>query len=168
MSEASKLAWTGLSAARKRLQMLAEGLRSAASGEVVEKAGAAVQALVDKVAREKIGRHVASGNAAGALTVARSGGLIQLQAPAYLHFHGWWPFRSGMPPFIVKQAAVILARALVGTIKGGGSALALEAGEVVAAADEATAKSAAKKIASAVRREERKLDRATKKREARE
>src|SRR5262249_49853681 len=84
-------------------------LQRAAGGEVIERAAVEVQAQVDAVARDKLGKHQASGDALRDLDVGISGSLVTLTGNSYLRFHGWWPFRAGMPPFILKRAAIILA-----------------------------------------------------------
>jgi len=137
----------GITQARARLERLAQGLREAAGGAVLARAAAKVQAQINAVAKAKTAAHELSGNAASTLTVTAAGGLVQLHAASYLHFHRWWPFRSGvMPPFIVKNASLILARELLAAISAGG-ALGAEAKQLVDDSDAASAKRAAKKKA---------------------
>ena len=119
------MTFAGISKARARLSELVQGLRVAASGAVVQRAAAKVQEQISSVTKAKLSKHVFTGNAQGTATVAAAGGLVQLTAPAYLHFHGWWPFRSGMPPFVVTRAAKIFEAELVAALGGLPSPLAL-------------------------------------------
>lgn len=157
-------AFAGISKARERLQKLADGLRDTG---VLPRAVEKVQALVNKVAHEKTSRHIATGAADASITVTASGGgLIQLASNSYLRFHSWWSFRRGMPPFILKQAAVILARELLTAL---GSAPGGElAREVVEEADADEAKRATKKADRERRKAERAYNRKVKRQEARE
>lgn len=168
MSTASKIAYAGLTAARSRLQALANGLRAAAGGEVVEEAAQEVGGLVRKVASTKLSAHEMSGAAASLTVVDVAGGLVELhgmppcngkqwEGSSYVGTKKWWPFRGGvMPPFILKQAGVIFARKLLAKLgaEAGGDAGDL-AIEVVAAADAAETKALDRKIKSQERRQER-------------
>ena len=111
MSTASQASWTGISAARKRLALLAHGLRS--TPQIVAEAAAEVAERVRHVAAEQLVKHQQSGAAAGSLTVTTSGGLVTATTLRYPGYHKWWSFRRGMPPFMIKQASVILARRLL-------------------------------------------------------
>lgn len=179
MSEASKLAWSGLSAARKRLAELAANLRSAASGSVTAAAAEKVADLVRKVATAKLSAHEESGAAAGLTVVDVSGGLVELHGmpgcngkkwagKSYVSTFGWWPFRRGMPPFILKQAGVIYARELLAAIGGRGHAAGALAEATVDEADASAAKSAAKSVARKQASAQRREDRRIKARESRE
>ncbi len=133
--------------ARAKLQQVVEGLRAAASGEVVERAAAKVRTQIDKVGHKYASAHRLTGAADSGLVTTTSGGLIQLTANRYLSYHSWWPFRSGMPPFVVTRAAKIFAAELQAAISGQASPLAL----ADAAAEESAAAKVAKAVAKAAR-----------------
>ncbi len=118
-----------MGAARRRLAEVTAGLRAAASGAVVERAAAQVQAQIDAVSRAKLAKHTASGAALGALKASRSGGLVQLTAKGYLRYHRWWPFRRGMPPFVTRNATKIFKAAWDAVVMDRTSAPSLERGE---------------------------------------
>lgn len=145
----SRVAFAGLSEARARVARLAEALHRAAGGEVIERATAEIQAQIDAVAADRLGRHRATGDAAGSLDVRISGSLVTLTANSYLRFHGWWPFRRGMPPFILKRAAVILAGALLAVI-GDSDSAARELAQTIV--DEKAASDAKRAAGKATRR----------------
>ncbi len=150
-----KITYPGLQKTRARLQLLADNLRDAAGGEVVAEAAAEVQVIVNRIAGEKAGRHVDSGAAKGSIVVSTSGGLIQLRSVDYLRYHGWWPFRRGMPAFVVKSASIIFANKLLAAI--GGSDEARAAATVLLVEEEAAA---AKRTRVKLQREIDKLARA--------
>ncbi len=135
-----------------RLSSLVAGLRAAASGAVVDRAAAKVQAQIDAVSRAKVTSHELSGHAASVLEVSRLGGLVQVKASAYLHFHRWWPFRSGMPPFVVKRAALIFAAELVAALGGRGKPGGSIADDVLAEGEASAAKGAARKAKTTARK----------------
>lgn len=145
----SRVAFAGLSEARARVARLAEALQRAASGEVVQAAAVKVRAYIERVARDKYGRHQAHGDALRSLVVKTSGALVTLGRNGYTRFHRWDPFRRGMPPFALKKAAQILAAELLsvlGSNDGAGRALALEVIEEQTADEaKATARKAAAK-----------------------
>lgn len=148
MSEASQAAFVGISKARARLQLLADGLGRAASGEVRDAAAAEVQARIDKVQTTFLARHVRSGNARDEGKVTSAGGLIQAVRTDYTRFIPGDPFRRGaFPPFILKQAMLIYSRALLAALRGGSLRHGEEgiAAEVVADAGARAAKAAARK-----------------------
>jgi hypothetical protein len=138
-----------LSAARAKLARLAQGLHRVASGDVIVSAVGKVQAFLDETARKKLRAHIATGEAIGSLAVTDSGSLVLLSASRYLRYHGWWPFRRGMPGFAVKQALRILAAEVLAAVGRDGD-LGKLAGNVTDAANAADGK---------------RLDRAAKKRE---
>lgn len=144
MSTASKIAFEGLSAARSRLQVLVNGLRNAAGGAVVARAAAKVGEQVAAVSKRLLADHIYTGNAQSASLVTVNGGRVDLSAPGYLKYHGWYVFRSGMPPFVVTRAAKIFAAELQAALAGEASPLAL-ADEAVEAAAEAKRQKAAEK-----------------------
>jgi hypothetical protein len=129
------LSYAGITSARKRLARLAEGLREAASGEVVARAVAKIGQQIVAVAEKKTTQHRDTGAARGSVELATTGGLVQLSTVGYLKFHAWWPYRRGMPPFVVKRAALIFARELVNVL--GVAADQTEAAELVSEADDA-------------------------------
>lgn len=138
------MTFTGISAARKRLARLAAGLRDAASGAVLARAAAKVGAQLAAVAEQKTSAHQLSGNARGSIVLTVGGGHVELTTARYLSYHSWWPFRRGMPPFVVKRAVIIFARELLVALGGEVGALGEEAGAVVEEAEEGARKSAAK------------------------
>lgn len=156
----------GISKARQKLAKLAAALRDHAG--VVERAAAKVQAQVDAVSSAKLGSHEASGYAIGNSDATASGGLVLLKSPRYLTYHRWWPFRSGMPPFVVKRAASIFAAELLATLGMGSSEAQVIASEIAADDAASEAKKTARKAEAKQRREDRKIDRLIKAREARE
>ncbi len=179
------MTFTGITQARARLERLAQGLREIAGGAVLARAAAKVKEQVDAVAKRAAGSHIESGAASSSLAVTASGGLVRLSSIGYLKFHAWWPFRRGtMPPFVVKRATLILAREIVAALGGsGGGAAGVEAAGIVDEANAAETEKAVgavkkayakkanaeqRKRDSAQRRTDRKLDAATKKREARD
>ena len=174
----------GIVKARQRLVDLAARLREAASGGVVARAAQAVQAQVDKVAHRIASEHKLTGAADAALVTTSTGALVQLRHIQYLGFHAWWPFRSGMPPFVVSRAARIFKAELEAAVSGQRSPLLLAD---AAAEEKSAAKSraqfkrdiarawrnsaegrAARRAAAKKRAEERAIDRRTKAREDRE
>jgi hypothetical protein len=136
--------YAGLTAARARLQRLADGLREAAGGEVLARATAKMGEQIAAVAEQKTAAHMDTGAARGSVELAVSSGRVQLTTVGYLRYHSWWPFRRGMPGFVVKRAALVLARELVEAIGGDGSALAAEAQAVADDGDAAATKAASK------------------------
>lgn len=153
--------FAGLTAARKRLAELAKGLHAIASGEVVARTVAKVQAQIEEVARKKLAGHVATGAALASLVVRADGSLVLLSANRYLRYHGFWPFRRGMPGFVVKSAAQTFAAEVLAALGGRSGTLGALAESI---ADEQAAGDA-KKREAADRREEARYERATKRRE---
>lgn len=139
----------GITAARARLEEIATKLRAAASGEVVARAAAKIQEQVTAVSQRILTKHVLSGRALGEGTATRLGSLIQLTAPQYITYAlgAEWPFRSGMPPFVVTRALKIFEAELVAATGGQPSPLAL----ADVAASEATAAKFKKDIAKIYR-----------------
>jgi len=127
--------FTGITAARARLARLAADLRAAASGEVIERAAAKIAEQIVAVAEAKTTKHMRTGDARGSVQLTRAGGKIELSTVDYLRFHAWWPFRRGMPPFVVKRASLIFARELVNAL--GVKADGTEAADLVDEADAA-------------------------------
>lgn len=119
---------SGIPAARARLAQLAEGLRAAASGEVVRRAAAKVQAQISAVSQRILSKHVLSGRALTEGNATASGGLIQLSVPEYVGFglRSAWPFRSGMPPFVIARATKIFAAELAAALAGERSPIEVE------------------------------------------
>jgi hypothetical protein len=150
---------SGWGQARARLLALAAGLRDHRG--VVERAAEKVAAQTQVVAAKVLGRHTETGTAAGALVVERRGGLVTLSDLAYVSFHKWWPWRSGMPPFVMRYAAKVFAAELLAAVGRGDSSAQALAAEIVDAAD-------AKEKERATRREERAYERREKAREKRE
>ncbi|HEY8944909.1 MAG TPA: hypothetical protein VIM73_11640 [Polyangiaceae bacterium] len=136
-----KVRATGISAARARLADLVVGLRAATSGEVVERAAAKVQSQIDAVSKRILANHVDTGHAQSEAQTSHSGALIQLTVPTYVGFHEWWPFRSGMPPFVLGNASRIFSAELRAALAGERSPL-IVADEV--AEEKAAEKSRAK------------------------
>lgn len=127
-------------AGRRLLAKLVLNLTAAAAGEVVKRAGQAIQAQISKVATSKLARHEASGHALSVNTTTLSGPLIQLKVPEYVtlsHNRRWFPFYNGMPPFVLKRANLILQAELTAALTGKRSPLLL--------ADEAAEGEATKK-----------------------
>ena len=149
-----KVTYPGLQRARARLQLLADNLRDAAGGEVVSRAAEKVQALISRVAGEKAGRHVDTGAALASIAGTTSGGLIQLRSLGYLRFHRWWPFRRGMPNFVVKYASRVFADELLAAI-GGSAAARASAAQVVIEQETEEATRRAKTLARQVERASR-------------
>lgn len=148
--------FVGISGARARLQTIVNGLRDAAGGEAVARAAAKVQAQIDAVSKSKLTTHKLSGNALAVARPTHSGGLIQLTAPRYVNYHGWWPFRRGMPPFVVKRAAQLFAAELLALVSGKPSKSAvLAAATVLSQADAAASRAAARKAKAAADRVEK-------------
>jgi len=145
----SAVSFQGLSKARAQVAQLAAALRDAPG--VLNRAAVKVQAQVDAVARSRVGKHVATGVAQGSLTVAADGSLVKLSAARYLDYHAWWPFRRGMPPFVLKRAAQILAAEFLATIGDRSGAAGALAGEIVDAQAASDAKRAAKKVTRRLR-----------------
>lgn len=133
----------GISEARAMLSQLSEGLRAAASGQVLDRAAQAVQAQVTAVSKRILSKHVLSGRALSGASATRAGGLVQITVPEYVSFGlgAAWPFRSGMPPFVVSRAARIFQAELLAALAGDRSPL-LEADD--AAEEVAAVKSRAK------------------------
>lgn len=138
------LTFFGITSARSRFGRLTAGLREAASGEVLARAVDKVRAQVEAVATKKLSAHVASGAAVSDTRVDARGAMVQIhempprnakaqQSLSYLSLKGWWPFRGGMPPFVVKRAALIFARELVNVL--GVKADRSEAADLVSEAD---------------------------------
>lgn len=148
MSAKSIGAFTDLSKARRRVHTLVTGLQVIASGEALERAAARIQEQIDAVATDKATSHIETGNALSTIEASRAGGLIRLSNVRYLAFHKWWPFRRGMPPFVLKRAAIILAAEVKAALGGTYGNLGELAGEVLG--EEAEGKR--KKVASAERR----------------
>lgn len=95
--------------ARALLAKLVLNLTAAATGEVVARAGAAIQAQITSVSRSKLVKHVLSGAALAEAAARRTGTLIQLETPTYLVFHReFWPFYHGIPPFVISRAIAIM------------------------------------------------------------
>lgn len=143
---------------------------------VIDRAASKVRAQIDSVVRSKLGAHSESGHADSLTKVDLKGRIVEIggmpaangkrwSGQSYLTFHGWWPFRRGMPPFIVKLAAEILAAEFLATIGDTTSDLGRMAVDLVAGVEARAAKKAASKEAAKRRREERALDRATRRRE---
>jgi hypothetical protein len=151
VSAKSVASFQGLTKARQRLADLTAALKSAP--EILERAAAKVAAQVESVAKLKLSRHQMTGAALAETKVDLDGLSVKLHGmPArnaknaagksYVSLFSWWPFRGRMPPFIVKNAALILAREAKAAL--GGEAPP-EAASIVAEADEADAKKAEKK-----------------------
>ncbi len=137
----------GIAKARRTLADLAARLRAAASGQVVDRAAQAIRAQVEKVATKYVEAHKESGLSESTLEVTQDGPLILLRSQRYLSYHAWWPFRSGMPPFVVSRANKIFAAELEAAISGKASPL-LE----MDAEAEARAAAKAAKVAKRVER----------------
>lgn len=164
-----------LTAASKKLALIAEGLRRAAGGEAVERAATKVRDLVDHVAQKKLSAHSESGAAAGNTRVDVSGGGMVLlhgmppchgkgsSGKSYVSRHSWWPFRRGMPTSIVKQASRILAAEFLALVRSGAAPAGLlgqgEAEEVEAEGAAADAKKAATQTAKNEKKAARKAER---------
>ena len=158
--------WSGISAARARLEKLARGLEQVAGGAVLARAVAKVAEQIRAVAADKLGKHELSGAAAALTVVDQSGGLITLHGmpprngktsagKSYLSMYGWWPFRRGsMPPFVVTRAAQIFANEVLLALGGRGTALGSLAGEVVDEGAAGAAKRASKALAQKHKTEE--------------
>lgn len=178
------IASSGIPQARQRLSELVAGLRDAASGAVAERAARAVQEQVAAVTKRILGQHVDSGHAQETAEATHAGNVVQLSASGYLKYHAWWPFRSGMPPFVLARATRIYKAELEAALAGKTSPLlaADEAAEEIAAAraaakfkkdiariyrqsDEYKAK---KRAEARERREDRAIDRRIREREERE
>lgn len=132
----SRVTFAGLTEARARVALLAEALQRAASGEVIERAAAKVAERVQRIALPRVEAHSDSGHALGALSVAITGSLVTIDAPAYLRMHSFWPFRRGMPATVATYAAQVLAAILLeilGDSDGAGRMLALQVLEEQAA-----------------------------------
>jgi hypothetical protein len=167
----SRIAFAGLSAARSRVARLAAGLSQIAGGAVLQRAAAKIGEQIVAVAEQRAAAHQETGTARGSVQLTMSGPLVQLSNIGYLHFHSWWPFRRGMPPFVLKRASVILSREVLGLLSEQnalGGDLGAEASEVVDEADAAIAKRAARKAETKRRREDRAYDRRVKASEDRE
>jgi hypothetical protein len=147
VSAASQAAFQNLSKARAMLMQLVPRLRGAASGQVVDRAAAKVQEQIDKVGRKYTEQHKLSGDAAATLNVTRDGGLVLLKANRYLDYHDWWPFRRGMPPFVINHAVKVLQAELVAALTGKPSPLLTADAE----AEERAAVKAAKAAARSAR-----------------
>lgn len=130
----------GIPAARKRFADLSARLRAAASGAVVVRATAAIAAQVEAVAKRITSEHRASGAAADGLVLTTSSGTVSLTSNRYLGLHGWWIFRSGMPPFVITRANKIYARELEAAIAGEPSPLLTADASAEAAASAKRAK----------------------------
>ena len=143
------LTFAGITSARARLARLTVGLREAASGEVVARAVAKVAEQIEAVAKAKTSKHTLSGTAADSVALARAGGVVALSTVGYLKFHAWWPFRRGMPPFVVTRASLIFARELVNAL--GAKADETEAADLVSAADAAEVAKVEKRAAARLR-----------------
>jgi hypothetical protein len=148
--------WSGISAARARLEKLARGLEQVAGGTVLERAGAKVAEQVRSIARDKLAAHEMSGTAASLTVVSQSGGLVTLHGMpprnakngagrSYVSIFAWWPFRRGMPQNVVKRAAQIFAAEVLLSLGGRGTALGSLAGEVEDEAAEGAKRSAERK-----------------------
>jgi hypothetical protein len=142
--------------ARAKLQRIVDGLKRAASGEVVERAAAAVEAQIAAVSRDKLAKRTDTGAAAAATQATHSGGLVQLKSKGYLRYHRWWPFRGGkMPPFVIKSATRIFAVELRAATQGKDpDAVSIEAAGVLAAAEAAETKKADAAYERRVKRQE--------------
>lgn len=141
----SGAAFVGLNKARGRVQLLADGLKKAASGVVTSEAAAEVAARIDKVQDAFLVRHVRTGDARNEAGAASSGGLVQARRTGYTKFIKGDPFRRGsFPPFILKFAARVYARHLLDALKGERSPAGDEAAAVMAEAAAGDAKRAAK------------------------
>lgn len=116
-----------ITAARRLVAKLVLNLTAAANGEIVARAAAKIQAQIDAVAKRILSKHVLSGRALSQGSATRSGTLIQLSTPAYIGFAlgRGWPFRSGMPPFVLSNAVKILQAELNASLTGQASPLAL-------------------------------------------
>lgn len=145
--------FANITKARARLQTIVDGLRLAAGGVVVERAAVKVQAQIDAVSKAKLDVHEESGASLASAQTAHYGGLVQLTTTDYLRFHGWWPFRRGMPPFVVTRAARIFAAELLAVIGSSASGPALAAANEVVEEDAAAdAKRAERKVYQARQR----------------
>ena len=160
-----------VSAARRRLAQLAQGLRAAGGGVAVARAAEKIAEQVRAVADAKLSRHHLSGEAAADTRVDIEGALVVLHGmpPAhgqawsgrsYLSLQRWWPFRSGMPPFMVKRGSQILAAEVLALL---GNRAAPERALAQGIVDEAE-EAAANKRDAALKR----FDAQIKRREARE
>ena len=128
---AMSVQFQGLTAARRRLAELSRGLHAIASGEVVARTVAKVQAQIETVARRKLAGHVDTGAATTSLSVRADGSLVLLSANRYLRYHGFWPFRRGMPGFVVKAAAQMIAAEVLAALGSRTGELGALAGSIV-------------------------------------
>lgn len=165
MSAASQASFVGLSRIRSRLQVIANGLRDAAGGVVVERAAAQVQEQIDAVSKDKLSKHRLTGDALSTAEATHAGGLVQLQSQRYLGYHSWWPFRRGMPAFVAKRAAKIFAAELLAAL---GSASARAAYAAALAVTEEASADEAKKVANKAGAAQRRKDKSREKRKSRE
>ena len=151
------ITYAGISSARARFGRLSEGLRLAASGEVLARAVAKVSEQIEAVVRARLSAHELSGTAARETQVTVSGAMIQIrgmpsrnaknaQGRSYVSLYRWWPFSRGMPPFVVKRASLIFARELLNVL--GVKADNTEAAELVGAADAAEVAKVEKRAAA--------------------
>lgn len=156
MSARSIVTFAGITRARARLAEVVAGLREIASGAVRDRAAAKVRDQVEKVAATRLAAHDMTGAAASAMVVDRTGGLVQLHdlpsangkqwsGKSYVSLQSWWPFRRGMPPFIVGRAIKIYEAELHAALSGQRSPLLV--------AEEEAEETAAEKSRAAFKRE---------------
>lgn len=142
----SSITFAGISSARARLARLSAGLHQAASGEVMSRAANKIADQIEAVAKAKTAAHQVTGGASRTVAIAVHGGIITLGSIGYLKFHAWWPFRRGMPPFVVKRASLIFARELLNVL--GAAADNTEAADLVSEADAADVAKVEKRAAA--------------------
>jgi hypothetical protein len=144
------ITFSGITSARSLLARLNDGLHKVAGGEVRARAVAKVAEQVSAVVAKVLAKHELSGEAESDTAVA-FGTMVQVQGMpprnaktqqgrSYLSVWGWWMFRAGMPPFIVRNAGLIFAREVIAALRGQANAgldgdlvLATEAAELVSA-----------------------------------
>jgi flagellar biosynthesis GTPase FlhF len=149
---------SGIVEARRRLSDLVNGLREATSGAVVARAARKVQEQITAVTNRILGEHVYSGTARSSSLALASGSVVQLSSIGYLKYHPWWPFRRGMPPFVVTRATKIFKAELEAALAGKPSPLALADAAAEDAAEAKRVKAAAKEQ-KRVEREARAVER---------
>jgi len=159
---AVKVNWMGL---RAKLGDLTSRLRDVASGGVYERAAAKVQSQIDAASKRILAQHVYTGNALATSTATRGGQQIQLTTARYLKFHEWWPFRSGMPPFVMRNAIKVFSAELKAALAGDPSPLLVAEEEAIEAAERKRAAAEDKQRKREEKERDRRLDAAAKERE---
>jgi hypothetical protein len=157
------ITFAGISSARARLARLSDGLRQAAAGEVMARAVAKVGDQVRAVVIATLARHELTGAASVSTEIAVGATSVQIQGMpsrnaknqqgrSYVSLYGWWPFRSGMPPFVVKRSTLIFARELLLALGAGAPP---EAAALVGEADAAEAAKVERKRVAALTKPKR-------------